>query len=70
MTEEIKDLSNIYEITTLNQIRLSKSIVKAVRSATPQQKEVLFWELLAEAERTKREKALLLKIKEIKETIK
>jgi len=69
MTDKIKDISNSYEIVTLNSIKISKKVVEKVKGLTDKQRNVLFWELLADKTRTIRDKSMLNLIKEIEENV-
>ena len=69
MTDKTKDISNTYAITTLNSIKISKKVVDKIKELTDKQKNVLFWELLAEKTRMIRDKSMLSLIKEIQENV-
>jgi len=70
MKDEIKDVSNTYEVKTLEKVRMSKKVVSEVLPCTDTQKNVLFWELLAYRTRTIGDKGMITFIREIKESVK
>jgi len=69
MTDKIKDISNTYEIVTLNSIKIPKKVVEKVKELTDKQRNVLFWELLADKTRTIRDKSMISLVKEIQENV-
>lgn len=69
MKDEIKDVSNTYEVVTLKETKTSKKVVDKVISLSENQFKVLCWELIADKTRVIREKAMLNFIKEIEENV-
>ena len=51
MENEIKKVSNTYEIKTLKEVKMSKKVVDRITKLNKQQMNVLFWELVADKTR-------------------
>lgn len=67
--EEIKKVSNTYEIKTLKEVKMSKKVVDRITKLNKQQMNVLFWELVADKTRTIRDNAMLSLIREVEDNI-
>ena len=70
MANETKDISNTYEIKTLKEVKMSKKVATRALRLNANQRNVLFWELLADKTRAIRDNAMLNLISEIEENVK
>ena len=70
MVDEVKKVSNTYEVSTLKEVKISKKVVEKLQTLNANQNRVLFWELVADKTRTIRDKAMLNLIREIEENVK
>ena len=66
---EVKNISNTFLVKTLKEAKVSKKVVSRIMKLTEQQKNVLFWELIADKVRIIREDAMLSLITEVEENV-